>query len=136
MSQDQDPQREDELSRQRGYGERPDQKFKPYAARQREPGFRKTEAEGKPAPDSGAFRDDGDLPPKKTVEDTLDRDRGLVTDPEDERTANKPDTFEADKGEMTTERSGDDPDPKGANEGHKRLEDAYSATDPGVTPKD
>ena len=128
-----DPQRKEELSKQQGYGETPDDSS--IDASQPAPGFRRTNSSIKAMPDRGAFRDDGDVPSQKTDEETLDRQTDIVVDPEDNRTNNVPDTYGADHGEKPNVPAGDDPRPEDPSDGEQLLEDAYSVNDAGVKTK-
>ena len=78
-----------------------------------EPGFRKTADVPGPTPDRGILREDTEL----------------VTTPEDGRAPNWPETYEADKGPMSTEPDGDDAHPKGRLAHPEELEEGYTVDD-------
>lgn len=121
---DKDPQREQDLSEQRGYGETPGRKDASA-----ESGFRRGEAADM-GDDHGILRDDGQPRPKGDDSDHIDAGRNPIGSPRDERMPNTPDTLNADKGsrKATPGALKQAPD-------SELLEDAYSQNDPGVETK-
>ncbi len=121
---DKDPQREQDLSEQRGYGETPGRKDASA-----ESGFRRGKATDL-GDDHGILRDDGQPRPEGDDSDHIDAGRSPVGSPRDERMPNTPDTLNADKGsrKATPGALKQAPD-------SELLEDAYSQNDPGVETK-
>lgn len=121
---DKDPQREQDLSEQRGYGETPGRKDASA-----ESGFRRGEAADM-GDDHGILRDDGQPRPEGDDSDHIDAGRNPVGSLSDERMPNTPDTLNADKGsrKATPGALKQAPD-------SELLEDAYSQNDPGVETK-
>ena len=107
---DKDPQREQDLSEQRGYGETPGRKDETA-----ESGFRRGEATDLGG-DHGVLRDDGQPRPEGDDSQHIDAQRSDVVSPRDERMPNTPGALK--------------PAPDG-----ELLEDAYSQNDPGVETK-
>tara|TARA_R110000803_G_scaffold87395_1_gene154075 strand:- start:2124 stop:2510 length:387 start_codon:yes stop_codon:yes gene_type:complete len=121
---DQDPQREQDVSEQRGYGETLGREDETAEA-----GFRRGEAKDM-GDDHGVMRDDGQPRPAGNGGVHVDDRRHPVVSPDDDRSPNAADTLNADKGarEATPEAIKPSPDTE-------ELEDAYSQNDPGVTTK-
>jgi hypothetical protein len=126
------PQRKDEVSRQRGYGEDRNAKENPDNAEQTDlPGFRGNT--GKlPGDDHGVFRDDGQPRPNEEIGD---RPEDLVKSPSDERHPTPPETMNADQGEIDVDRQADDADTTPEGEARETLRDEMNRDDPTVRPK-
>ena len=112
---DKDPQREQDISEQRGYGETPGRKDETA-----ESGFRRGEATDLGG-DHGVLRDDSQH---------IDAQRNPVVSPRDGRMPNTPDTLNADKGSRKAT-----PGALKAAPDEELLQDAYSQNDPGVETK-
>ena len=121
---DKDPQREQDLSEQRGYGETPGRKDETA-----ESGFRRGEATDLGG-DHGILRDDGQPRPEGDDSQHIDAQRSDVVSPRDDRMPNTPKTLNADKGSRNATPGALKPAPDG-----ELLEDAYSQNDPGVETK-
>jgi hypothetical protein len=121
---DKDPQREQDLSEQRGYGETPGRKDETA-----ESGFRRGEATDM-GDDHGVLRDDGQPRPKGDDSVHIDAQRNPVVSPRDERMPNTPATLNADKGSRKGTPGALKPAPD-----EELLQDAYSQNDPGVETK-
>lgn len=121
---DKDPQREQDLSEQRGYGETPGRTDETA-----ESGFRRGEATDL-GDDHGVLRDDGQPRPKGDDSQHIDVQRHPVLSPRDERMPNVPNTLNADKGSRKAT-----PGALKAAPDTEILEDAYSKNDPGVETK-
>ncbi|KCZ60141.1 hypothetical protein HY30_12935 [Hyphomonas chukchiensis] len=121
---DKDPQREQDLSEQRGYGETPGRKDETA-----ESGFRRGEATDMGG-DHGVLRDDGQPRPEGDDSQHIDAQRNPVVSPRDQRMPNTPDTLNADKGSRKAT-----PGALKAAPDNEILEDAYSKNDPGVETK-
>jgi hypothetical protein len=121
---DQDPQREQDLSEQRGYGETPGRDDQTA-----ESGFRRGEATDL-GDNHGVMRDDGQTRPRGDGKHHIDDQPHPVLSTEDNRSPNMPGTLDADTGprEATPGAIHAAPDTE-------ELEDAYSKNDPGVTTK-
>lgn len=124
ITADKDPQREQDLSEQRGYGETPGRTDETD-----ESGFRRGEATGM-GDDHGVLRDDGQPRPKGDDSQHIDVQRHPVLSPRDERMPNVPNTLNADKGSRKAT-----PGALKAAPDNEILEDAYSKNDPGVETK-
>lgn len=140
MEQHKDIQRQDEISRQRAYGEDGTDARAPMDADQNPlPGFR-YRADATPTPDRGVFRDDGaPLPgPGETADATgeapLDRERGLVLTFADDRSNTVPDTYGADRGPKPDAPQGDDPDIAGVGVSRSTLAGGYTVSGDGPIP--
>tara|TARA_R110002072_G_scaffold200030_3_gene357793 strand:- start:933 stop:1319 length:387 start_codon:yes stop_codon:yes gene_type:complete len=121
---DQDPQREQDLSEQRGYGETPGR-----ADQTAEAGFRRGEANDM-GDDHGVMRDDGQPRPAGNGGRHIDDQRHPVVSPDDDRVPNAADTLNADTGERAATPGAVKP-----SRDTEALEDAYSQNDPGVETK-
>ncbi|WP_340693980.1 hypothetical protein [Hyphomonas sp.] len=121
---DQDPQREQDLSEQRGYGETPGREDETAEA-----GFRRGEAKDM-GDDHGVMRDDGQPRPAGNGGVHIDDRRHPVISSDDDRAPNAADTLNADKGERDATPGAIKPSPD-----MEALEDAYSQNDPGVETK-
>lgn len=133
MERYKDIQRQREISRQRGYGETGTEERDLMDAHETPlPGYRKGDGT-QPQPDRGVFRDDGGAKPGAETEDTQDRAGQIVTDPDDPRTSNWPETYDVDHGPKPDGPTGDDPRPDGTRMAPERLEDGYSL-DENTTP--
>ena len=124
-----DPQRQNDLSQQRGEGETPGRDDTNQA------GFRETADEPRDG-EHGFLRDDGqkDRPdaPGTAAEraQRLDEGNNPVLMPRDGRHPNAPGTLNADTGAEATKAGAKTPAPD-----TQELEDAYSQNDPGVETK-
>jgi len=121
---DTDPQREQELSRQRGYGETPGRDSETAQA-----GFRAGPATDTDN-DHGILRDDGQPRPVGDEGEPIDAQSNPVISPDDDRSPNTPAIMDADKGSRKATPGAVKPAP-----GNTELEDAYSKNDPGVNTK-
>lgn len=126
MSTDNDPQRREELARQRGYGEAPGAKDKPLEDQPAASGSHSRAARGaggKDASDRGFLREtDGlDVPSEEAAPGA--EAEAPVTDPSDPRHPAAPETYGADTGPKEAETSSRRP------LSTRQLDEAYSADD-------
>ncbi|MEQ8298953.1 MAG: hypothetical protein RH945_00240 [Hyphomonas sp.] len=119
-----DPQREHDLSQQRGYGETPGRDDETAEA-----GFRAGEATDM-GDDHGILRDDGQPRPEGSDGQHIDDQRNPVVSPDDDRSPNAPATLGADTGAREATPGAVKP-----IRDNSELEDAYSENDPGVSTK-
>lgn len=123
MTQDMNPQRETELSRQRGYGEEPrDGEMDP---RESVPGVLRDELRFIGTPDRGVFRDDGEFPRDYPEDEQIARNRSVVPDGDDLDPSSWPETYRADTGAVSIAPAGDDPRPQGVAPTANELGNGY-----------
>ncbi len=119
-----DPQRGDEVSRQRAYGETPALKDTPLADQDTpHPGYLRDPA-SPTAPDRGMLRDDGQPMPDSEGDPALDRPTDAALVPTDQRYPNAPETAGADHGPRPAS-----PARRPAVSNTNELSDAYSVPD-------
>ena len=123
--QDNDTQRQHDLSQQRGYGESTD---RDKAASL--PGVKSTHEGQTEGADHGFLRDDGQARPEGTGTEQLDAGNNPVLSPRDERHPNAPATLNSDKGAA---RSKAEPQTKTPDD--ELLKNAYSVNRDGVETK-
>lgn len=121
---DNDPQREQDLSEQRGYGETPGRDSETAEA-----GYRAGQTPDA-GDDHGILRDDGQPRPKGEAGEHIDAQSSPVISQDDDRSPNVPGTLNADKGSRKATPGAVTPAPD-----NTELEDAYSQNDPGVNTK-
>jgi len=119
-----DPQREQDVSEQRGYGETPGRGNETAAA-----GYRAGQAPDT-GDDHGILRDDGQPRPNGVAGEHIDAQSSPVISQDDDRSPNAPGTLNADKGSRKAT-----PGAVTTSPGNTELEDAYSKNDPGVNTK-
>lgn len=121
---DTDPQRKQDVSQQRGYGETPGRSDETAGA-----GFRAGQSPG-PEEDHGILRDDGQPRPVGEAGRHIDVQSSPVISPDDDRSPNMPAMLGADTGSRKATPGAIKPAP-----GTAEFKDAYSQNDPGVDTK-